>query len=183
MKIKCEVDPATGRVTEQSSHYGPTVDGEVYCDSLIHGECYVSSGAVHAVPPAPSPAHTWDWPSKSWVLSLADAKDAKWAEVKAARDAREFGTFRWNGFDFDGDVQAQRRLNLAVLAAQAALMAGGSWTMDWTLFDNSTKTLSATDMIGVVEALGANIAAAHEAARAKRTLIEAATTVEQLDAI
>jgi hypothetical protein len=34
-----------------------------------------------------------------------------------------------------------------------------------------------------VEALGANIDAAHEEARAKRALIEAATTVADLDAI
>jgi hypothetical protein len=103
--------------------------------------------------------------------------------VKAARDAREFGEFVWSGHSFDGDIQAQRRLNLAVMAAQMALQTNAPWSIDWTLADNAVMTLSASDLVAVVEALGANIDAAHEDARAKRALIEAATTVADLDAI
>lgn len=185
-------DKETGRVLSMLSgssalpqHYETPTTGALYMADVVDPSRFPyidGEGLAHA-PPPPTPSHTWDWPSKAWVLSLAAAKGAKWAEVKAARDAQEFGVFKWNGLSFDGDVQAQRRLNLAVMAAQAALSAGEPWSMDWTLFDNTTIALSAADMIGVVEALGANINAAHEAARAKRALIEAATTVQQLDAI
>lgn len=106
-----------------------------------------------------------------------------WAAVKAQRDAKEFGPFSWGALTFDGDAESKSRLSLAAMAAQAAIASGQSWVVDWTLADNSTVTLSAADVIGVVQAMGANITAAHQAARIKRAAIEAAQTIEELDAI
>lgn len=69
------------------------------------------------------------------------------------------------------------------MAAQAAIASGQAWEVDWTLADNSTVTLSSADVIGVVQSMGTNITAAHQAARIKRAAIEAATSAEELDAI
>lgn len=142
-----------------------------------------SDGQHHAVPSAPSKFHTWSWEDKAWVALLPAAKEMAWLEVKNWRSNVEFGPFTYNGYRFDGDSAAQRRINLAVMGAQAALIAGVSWSMDWTLADNSVVTLSAVDMVGVAQALGANIAAAHEEARLKRAEIENATTLEELETI
>jgi hypothetical protein len=163
--------------------YPDTGQLAVMVEGTAHLPGYIEGVTFHQIPFSPSPAHTWDWSTKAWVLTLDAAKGAKWAAVKAARDAREFGEFVWSGHSFDGDIQAQRRLNLAVMAAQMALQTNAPWSIDWTLADNAVMTLSASDLVAVVEALGANIDAAHEDARAKRALIEAATTVADLDAI
>ena len=134
----------------------------------------------------PSDYAFWSNLSMTWedCRSVDQLKDQKWAQVKADRDDHEFGPFSWNGYVFDGDEAAQRRINLAVMGAQAAIIAGDvGWSVDWTLADNSSINLSASDMIAVANALGANIAQAHAAARAKRQQIEQATTKEELDAL
>lgn len=116
-------------------------------------------------------------------MSLQDKKESAWDVVKLQRDAREFGPFTYNGNTFDGDEAAQRRINLAVLGAQSALASGQPWSIDWTLADNSVVTLSAGDIVGVAEALGASIASAHEWARGLREQIDAAQTVEQIESV
>lgn len=134
----------------------------------------------------PSPLAVWSNHLMQWEdrRSFEDLKIAKWEDTKVERNANEFGSFIWAGHIFDGDESAQRRINLAVMGAQAALIAGNSsWSVDWTLADNTSLTLSASDMIGVANALGANIAQAHALARVKRQQIEAAQTVEELDAL
>jgi len=139
---------------------------------------------VHVGTP-PSPNLDFNYTTKQWEdpRTLQDRKAEKWAHAKAERDAQEFGPFSWGAFTFDGDAESKSRLSLAAMAAQAAIASGQVWEVDWTLADNSTVTLSAADVIGVVQAMGANITAAHQAARLKRAAIEAATTVEELDAI
>lgn len=147
--------------------------------------CYVHRGSLVSIPTAPSKQHVFDFQSKTWIdrRTLDDRKAERWASVKRKRDAAEFGPFSWGALTFDGDAESKSRLSLAAMAAQAAIAAGDGWSVDWTLADNSTVTLSAADVIGVVQAMGANITAAHQAARIKRAAIEAATTVEELDAI
>lgn len=155
-------------------------------DERYQGElAYVSGGAYIRVPPAPSAAHVFNWTSKVWEdpRLLMDFKGLAWARIKACRDAAEFSTFSWSGHIFDGDIDAQRRINLAVLGAQVALAAGQPWSVDWTLADNSFVTLSASDMVGVAEAMGASINAAHEWARGLRIQIDAASTIEELEAV
>lgn len=148
--------------------------------------CYVHDGALVKFPYKPSSKHVFNFSSKQWEdpRTLDDFKAEKWGQAKAHRDAAEFGLFEWAGHSFDGDEAAQRRINLAVMGAQAALIAGDTaWSVDWTLADNTSLTLSASDMIGVANALGANIAQAHALARVKRQQIEAAQTVAELDAL
>lgn len=146
---------------------------------------YVVAGEYHQIPPQPSSIHIFNYDTKQWEdpRTLNDFKADKWAQVKACRDAQEFGPFSWGALTFDGDAESKSRLSLAAMAAQAAIASGQVWEVDWTLADNSTVTLSATDVIGVVQSMGANITAAHQNARIKRAAIEASQTIEELDAI
>lgn len=181
----------TGRVVSLMT--APGLDGmpdpdegclAVLTDFVGDLPAYWDGQAVRPVPERPSTGHIWQWaPVFAWVPDLTASRASAWSAVKRERDAREFGTFEHAGATFDGDEAAQRRINLAVLGAQAALSAGQPWSIDWTLADNSVITLSASDMIAVAESLGANIQAAHDWARDLRVQIEAAQTVEQLDAI
>lgn len=142
---------------------------------------YVVGDAITPLPARPSSAHVFDYASKQWVdpRTLADFKAAKWAEIKKAREAAEFGGFTWDGSTFDSDAMSQSRIMGAV---QLANLDPG-FTIAWTLADNSVRSLSASDMFAVGVALGQHVAAQHEKARTLRAQIEAATTTEQVAAV
>ena len=55
--------------------------------------------------------------------------------------------------------------------------------MVWTLSDNSTVSLNATELKQVGQALSSHINACHVKARGKRSEINAATTEAEIDAI
>ncbi len=134
------------------------------------------------IPPRPSQAHRWDWSLKAWIdpRTLSDLRAEKWADIKAQRDAVEFGGFDWDGSRFDSDAISQGRITGAVQLAQ---IAGEGWSIDWTLADNSVRTLSHTDMSAVGITLGEHVGHVHDIARELRVRINAAKSAEELDAI
>lgn len=142
-----------------------------------------AAGVIRPKGDAPSQWHRWDASTAWWRLDLDAAKADRWAAIKLDRDGREFGAFTWSGHAFDGDRDSQRRLNLALMKAKAAFDAGEDWSIDWTLADNTVLTLSAAEVIAVVQALGDNIDAAHELARVKRAQIEAASNLDEVLAV
>lgn len=68
---------------------------------------------------------------------------------------------------------------MATLAAQA----GQPFSIDWTLADNTVRTLSGADMIAAGQAMALHIEAQHETGRAVRAAIMAATTLAEVDAV
>lgn len=120
-----------------------------------------------------------------WVdtRSIEELKVDKWIEIKAARDAEEFSTFTWDNSVFDCTATSQARIQGGVQLAQIALSSSIPFSIVWTLADNSTRTLSATEMIAVGEALASKVIAAHSTARVLRNAIEAAQTKEEVSAI
>lgn len=114
---------------------------------------------------------------------LAGAKARRWAMVKQQRDAHEFGQFTWDGAVFDGDKASQDRIAKGVIEAMAAQIQGAAFSEPWTLADNSVRTLSGADMFAVARAMGAQMKAAFEIGRALRLQIEAAETLEQVEAV
>lgn len=142
---------------------------------------YVADGVVLAKGEKPSPHHIFDYATKLWVdpRTLQDFKSAKWQEIKLARDDAEFGGFDWNGSRFDSDAISQSRIQGAV---QLAAMSP-AFTIEWTLADNSVRTLDAAGMAAVGAALGAHVAAQHTQARGLRVQIDAATSSAQLENI
>jgi hypothetical protein len=115
--------------------------------------------------------------------SLDDLKKLKWSEIKLERDNFEFGSFIWNSHEFDSNQLAKQRIILAVLGAQIAIQNGATWSVDWTLKDNTQITLSASDIIQVGLAMGAHTEEAFTHASALKTLIESSKTKQELDNI
>lgn len=144
---------------------------------------YVSGGAFLPFPHQPSPAYKWDWASKAWIVNLDDAKALQWAAIKAARDAAEYGGFTFNGGRYDSDTVSVQRINGAVSMALIAQGAGQSFSIDWTLADNSVATLAGADVINLGMTLGQFVNGVHEKARQLRDQIDAATTVAAVGAI
>ena len=66
--------------------------------------------------------------------------------LQADRDAQEFGAFTYNGAQFDADADSQARINSA---AQAA-MIDDTFDAIWTLADNTTQALTATQLKGLM---------------------------------
>lgn len=117
------------------------------------------------------------------VTDLEKAKARRWGEIKQLREAHEFGPLTWEGSTFDADAPAQLRIMGAVQMAAAAAVADQSFAIDWTLADNSIRTLTGEDMQALGEALAQRISAVHETARQLREQIEAATSVQSVQAV
>jgi hypothetical protein len=121
----------------------------------------------------------WDDASLSWIdgRTLAELKAAKWEEIKDARSVAEYGGFVWEDSVFDSDPSSQQKI---IGASQMASLNPATFLIDWTLADNSVRTLNATEMNAVGVALGEHVNAQYVHARELRQQIEAATTKEQV---
>lgn len=115
--------------------------------------------------------------------ALEQIKADRWGEIKAARDAHEFGGFEWDGSTFDSDRESQARIMGAVQMAVLAMSAAQPFEIAWTLADNAVRTLAGADMIAVGLELGAHVAAAHAIGRTLRAAIEEAETAAEVEAV
>ena len=73
---------------------------------------YVDITTVRPVPfPAkPSPHHDWDWPTKSWLPNIDEAKAAKKTEIEAERNRRINEPLIYDGKVLDADQAARDNL-------------------------------------------------------------------------
>jgi hypothetical protein len=142
-------------------------------------------------PPAPPDdvLQTWAWDAAAerWVSvpTLAAHQAAAWGRIKSARGAAEQVPVTIGLRTFDADLVSQSRIAGAVQMASLAVQAGAGadWSIAWTLADNTSVELGATEMIDLGLTLARQIAAAHAHSRALRLLIAAAQSAAELDAI
>ena len=144
--------------------------------TAIKGASFYELGEVHLVPEPPKKGHTFNFITRSWedLRPLQQVKDSKWEDLKAERDALEFGGFEFEGYTYDSDQVSQGRI-------MGAMIAGVDQV--WTLADNTTVTLSAMQLQQLYAALQAHIASVHERGRIARAAIESAVTKEEVEAI
>lgn len=125
---------------------------------------------------APMPHYVFDYSFKQWIdpRTLDDIKAQKWTSLKTQRNAFEFGGFLFDGLIYDSDQVSQARIMGAVMAQVDQV---------WTLANNTTVDLTASQLMQLYQALQVHIASAHERGRIAREAIQAATTKEQIEAI
>lgn len=128
------------------------------------------------MPARPSPHFVFDYEIKQWIdqRSLDDIKAQKWAEFKSQRDRLEFGGFEFEGNVYDSDQVSQGRIMGAASAGVDRV---------WTLADNTTVSLTASQLQQLYATLQAHIASVHERGRIARQLIVEAGTTEQVEAV
>ena len=167
----------------------PLSDGQIQFEENLPASfdklCYswrIKNGVFQNVG-SPLRGQVWDKVSESWFYNVSSLKSQKWHEVKQHRDSAENGGFTWGGSPFDSTPISQSRIQGAVQLATLAKLTNQPFSIDWTLKDNSTRTLSSDDMIAVGQSLATHIDAQRVKARQLRERIEAATTPEQVDAI
>jgi hypothetical protein len=181
---------AEGRITGQRSGTVENVNASLASSTATYVDVtgldpvnaethYVSNGQVFAKGEQPSPGHVFNYGNAVWELDIPFARQNKWIDIKAARTAQEFGTFDWGGYTFQCDEVSQRRIQGAVQLSAI----DDTLTLDWTLADNSVQTFTAADYIQIGQALAVHVSQCHERGRILRLEIEAATTLEDLEAI
>ena len=144
------------------------VDLTDYFDSDMHD--FVSIGD------APADNHKFDYSLKQWLdtRTLDEIKTQKWDEIKVQRDRLEFGGFEFEGNVYDSDQVSQGRIIGATIAGVDQV---------WTLADNTTISLTASQLQQLYATLQAHIASVHERGRIARQLILEAETKEQVEAV
>jgi hypothetical protein len=148
-------------------------------DAWWNGSQWVAKGD------RPGPWAVWDAQGKQWVdpRDLASLKAAHWIGIKAERDQREYGTFTWDGSEFDCNRDSTAKIMGAVQTAMLSAQAGQSFSVDWTLADNTVRVMSGVDMISAGMTLMAAVSNLYETSRTLRAQIDAATTAEEVQAI
>lgn len=172
--IISSISGAFGMVELNTPSNAVYVDQEIlvsmtdYWDFALHQ--FISIGEP------PSPHHIFDYSFKQWIdpRTLDEIKGQKWAEIKSERDSLEFGGFEFEGNIYDSDQVSQGRI-------MGAASAGVDQV--WTLADNTTVNLTASQLQQLYAALQAHIASVHERGRIARQLIFGAETREQVEAI
>ena len=134
------------------------------------------SGIFMSIGNPPSANHAFSYTSKEWFdpRTLDEIKAQKWSEIKSQRDQLEFGGFVFEGNVYDSDRVSQGRI-------MGAASAGVDQT--WTLADNTTVNLTASQLQQLYAALQAHIASVHERGRIARQLIYDAETKEEVKAV
>lgn len=158
---------------------------EVDADISENIEKYFYDGkSFQLKPPKPDVAGDWHFDSATlqWFdltpppipITIEVFKDQKWDEIKAQRDKLEFGGFEFEGGVYDSDQVSQGRIMGAALAGVDQV---------WTLADNTTVELSASQLKQLYAALQAHIASVHERGRIARQSIYNADTREVVEAV
>ncbi len=115
--------------------------------------------------------------------TLEEVKAAKRAEINAERDRREQAGFPYMGTVFDSDPISAQRLTVAANTALMAKMANSPFSITWTTQGNTQIILDADEMMGTLPALAANANALQEQATALKARVDAAATVDEVNAI
>lgn len=111
--------------------------------------------------------------------TLEEIKGEQWQLIRKERNTREFGKLEYNGNLYDIDSVAQSRIQGAV----QLVSLDNTQTLEWTLADNTSVTLNATDVIGLAVALANHVNNCHSIARELRARIENAQTAEAVQQI
>ena len=160
--------------------------GEAWCtaDRGLDATHYIGGGALVAKDAQPSPLHTWDWPTKTWLAPALDTlKAAKWTEVKQARNAATKTPISTPFGIFDADDAAQANISKRVLLLNNTPAASLPLTIEFTRHDNTVATLTPAQMVQVGLLLGAQVEAAFAKGRVLRSAIDAAGTSDLIGAI
>lgn len=128
----------------------------------------------------PSYFHNFDKTTLSWILDISFVRTLARDRITKARDAEESDGFTAYGKVFDSDKRAIERITVGVQAAQAM---GDSFTVEWTCKDNTTITLDRAQMEALPIFMAMAGDALHQKARTLKAQIDAATSMEEIDAI
>ncbi|OYW69985.1 MAG: hypothetical protein B7Z24_04725, partial [Pseudomonadales bacterium 32-42-5] len=132
-----------------------------YEDRLIaNTNLYLSNkeGNVKELPPKNNSYEQFNHTTEMWedARTLFQIKEYKWNSIRYQRTQLEFGGFTFEGGMYDSDQISQGRIMGATIAGVDQV---------WTLADNTTVSLTASQLQQLYAALQAHIASVHERGR------------------
>ena len=101
-------------------------------------------------------------------------------QLKAERDSREVQPVVYNENSFDYDDKARDRINAAIIALD---VQGEGVTIEWTLADNTSLTVTSKDLKMVIAAVAVRSNELHVKYRAASDQVDVAKTKEDLEKI
>lgn len=110
--------------------------------------------------------------------TLEKIKDAKIAELKAQRDAREVEPINYQGYSFDYDSKARDRISAAITALE---ILGASVTLTWTTADEQDVKVTASDLRGIIAQVALRSDKLHTAYRKAKEKVETAITKAEVE--
>jgi hypothetical protein len=115
--------------------------------------------------------------------TLEESKVTQKALINSARDTEESNGFEYLGKILDSDERSALRITMASLTAQLSIDIGQPFSIDWTCKDNSILTLDGQQTIEMPKALAIFGLTLHGKAKYLKSLIDSATTIEEVKAI
>lgn len=118
-----------------------------------------------------------------FVIPLPDlevVKSTKIVELKRIRDTKELEPVIYDGSSFDFDSKSYERITAAIYALESQ---GAPATINWTLSDNTTRKVTATNLRGVIAAAAVRSDALHTQYREMKAMVMAAQTAEEVEKI
>lgn len=111
---------------------------------------------------------------------IGNAADDKWNEVKAKRDAVEYGgTNTPLGF-VQTDLASQSRI---IQTYTFSTTSGENWQVGWTMSDNTTVKHTKQEFAELTKVVGQHISDTHSRAQALREFVYSRASVEEIEAI
>ena len=163
-------------------------DNEQYIEGYISNDLYYID-ATNLIPVSkpnkPTDNHVFDYSIKQWIdpRTLEDFKILKWTEIKEQRSLIEFGTFTYNSMEFDGDINAQRRLAPYISISKSMLAASQSFTAKFILANNTEVDLNAQDFVNIELVKVQQVAEAFSKSANLRTQIDNSITIDDVNSI
>lgn len=156
------------------------IEGVFFCD-----EFQVVDGKPEKLTTQPSPHHVFNYTTKQWEdpRTLQDRKAAKWELMKQARVAAIDAPLVTPFGVFDSGVDARSSITDAVLMLQTLASMGQPISIEFTLANNTSVTLTTAQMVNVGLLLGKKVQDAFAQGRARRVQIDAAQSVAALEAV
>ena len=127
-------------------------------------------------PRKPSAYHVWD--GSKWVLDLDKLKAEKIAELANARWQEETGGYIYKGHEFHSDRESQDRFFQAYMAS----LSDSNFTVTWKT-KNGWLEMTASDFITLYNEFYVFLQNLYQKEKNLQEQIEAATTIEELEAI
>lgn len=107
-------------------------------------------------------------------------RNKKWKEIKSARDNAETAGLPFKDSILDYDMKSAFKLEIA---KQAGELVGDTFTINWTMQDNSVKQLTLSDLRNIPLLASQYSNNLHVKAREYRELIYSKTNIKEILAI
>jgi len=174
------VSEATSKIPQAEGLVGVVPPEGISAEELVTEWFYRDDWVKRT--PQPSLFHQLDLTTYLWVdpRTLQDHKDAKWFSLKQERSASMDAPLTTPYGVFDSNTESRNAITSAVLMLQGLSEPS---TIDFTLANNDTVTLTTSEMVSVGLSLGLKIQASHDRGRTLRAQLNTALTIVDVESI